>query len=245
MNPLSDEWLADIFSHSVWVLCCCWGFLLVLATDTEVYLQHRAAPPVWSWPPLCSLSGGAFEVYCPQSGFALISCALESYPGTSHACANVLKYVLHVFSQKFQIFRFPIWALDTFWLTAVQSEELGWSFCLQLEDAQCPQCHFFFLQSVDWTCVPKPVWDRILPCWSRCLYVHAMLFYWLWLCKMSWNQVLWGRQHLAGFYSRMLCLFGIVSVSTWILGSVLTLSWGWRWPYRSHCILCNLIMLMM
>lgn len=59
------------------------------------------------------------------------------------ACASMLKYFRHVFSQKFQILQFQIWTLDKFWLTAVQSEEPESSFSLWLENVQCPSAPFF------------------------------------------------------------------------------------------------------
>lgn len=145
-------------------------------------------------------------------------------------------------SFKFSNFKFGLWINFDWLLYRVRNLSPVSVFGLRMSSV--PQHHFFCVwhfrwDPIHWTRVPRSVWDRILSCWSRCLYVHAMLSYWLWLCKMSWNQVLWGLQHLAGFYSRLLWLFAMVSASVWILGSVLTHLWEWLYQSLSIYICCT------
>lgn len=251
-NTVPDEWWATIFSHSVWGFRCCWGFLFcwvsrVSATNIEVlYLRYGTGqhpqPGGRQRSVFCWLSGEAFEVYGSHSGLALISCALESYPGTSlpvPVCWNT-STMFSPRSFKLSNFKFGLWVNFDWLLYKVRN--LGPVSVFDLRMSSVPQHHFlcvcvtFRWDPIHWTCEPRSVWDRILSCSSRCPYVHAMLSYWLCLCKMSWNQVLWGLQQLAGFYSRLLWLFAMVSASIWILGSVLTLLWEWHWLYQSLSI---------
>lgn len=107
-------------------------------------VQHRAALPAWRGPLLCSLSGEAFEVYGSQSGLALISCTLESYPGTSlpvPGCWNT-SAMFSPRSFKFSDFKFGLW-IHFDWLL-YRARNLGRVSVFGLRMSSVPQRHILF-----------------------------------------------------------------------------------------------------